>query len=396
MNRCSWLALRLASLLAAVVLVAVLVLAWDIRPALPSLPNSLSAPLPASTITAALEVAAWGVFVLLDLVLLTMALKRAATRLPFQSQIRLRAAFAENRAASPNLTDWRSWLAPLGAPVLRLPLPHAPEPQPVPAEPARERGDESSERAPTLSVADHRGRIGIRLLGPLELAGTKKKQPRRQATAELIAYLTIQRRRVNRDELLEALWPNDDPRRGAARFYQAASEARKLLGAAFLRDRDSYGLDRSQIRVDLDELDQLREEALRTRGGEQRAFLEQALTLFRGEPLAGIEALWMEGEQRRLVAVRVDLLERAGRLRLEAGDAAGALALAEEAAGLDLSNERPVRLAIEAEAALGRRESVVERYERLRRELDERFGLEPSRETRQLFRRVLGQDAVSA
>jgi DNA-binding SARP family transcriptional activator len=49
---------------------------------------------------------------------------------------------------------------------------------------------------------------------------------------------------------------------------------------------------------------------------------------------------------------------------------------------------------LEAEAALGRREAVVERYERLREELDDRFGLEPSRDTRQFYRRLLSQGPV--
>jgi DNA-binding SARP family transcriptional activator len=83
-------------------------------------------------------------------------------------------------------------------------------------------------------------------------------------------------------------------------------------------------------------------------------------------------------------------------MRLESGDASGALALAEEAAAADPSNERPVQLAIEAEAALGRREAVVERYERLRRNLDDQFGLEPSRDTKILYRRLLGQDVSIA
>ena len=48
---------------------------------------------------------------------------------------------------------------------------------------------------------------------------------------------------------------------------------------------------------------------------------------------------------------------------------------------------------MEAEAALGRREAVIERYERLCRDLDEQFGLEPSRNIRLLYRRLLGQDA---
>lgn len=95
---------------------------------------------------------------------------------------------------------------------------------------------------------------------------------------------------------------------------------------------------------------------------------------------------------RQLCAVQIELLERTGRVRLQAGEAIGALEAAEHAHTLDPSNERPVQLAMEAEAALGRRESVVERFERLRRELGEQFGLEPSRDTKLLYRRLLGAD----
>ena len=149
-----------------------------------------------------------------------------------------------------------------------------------------------------------------------------------------------------------------------------------------------------KLRVDLDEVDRLRSRADATRGDEQLALLEGALALFRGEPLAGLEPLWAEPEQRQLSALHADLLERAGRLRLDSGDAAGALEHAEAAAALDASNEHPVRLAMEAEAALGRREVVLERYERLRGDLDERFGLAPSRQTNALYRRLLSQDGT--
>src|SRR6266545_1128028 len=77
-----------------------------------------------------------------------------------------------------------------------------------------------------------------------------------------------------------------------------------------------------------------------------------------------------KSEQRRLASLRLSLLERVGRLRLESGDAASALEVADGAAALDGSNEHVVQLAMEAEAGLGRREAVVERYERLRRDLD--------------------------
>jgi DNA-binding SARP family transcriptional activator len=385
------LARKLAAVLGATTLLLLLVLAWDLRPAVPHLPQSFSQPLPGRTITDVLDLAAWAVAVLLDLVLLGKVVQFALRKTPSRTELRLRHAFSRRERPSFARPDWRVHAAPLAPPVLRLPARDESQPERVSSEAQQHDRHESS----TLRVAASDGRNdlrGVLLLGPLELTGCKKKQPRRQATTELIVYLATQRRAANRDELLEALWPGDDPRRSAARLYQAVSEARKLLGDAFRRDRDTYALDRDQLQVDLDELDRLRSDAGATTGDEQLAFLERALALFRGESLAGIDALWAETEQRRLSALRADLLDQAGRLRFEAGDACGALEYAEAAAALDASNERPVQLAMEADATLGRREAVVERYERLRGDLDERFGLEPSRETKTCYRRLLSQE----
>jgi DNA-binding SARP family transcriptional activator len=382
---------RLEATLAVTALLLVLGLSWELRPALPQLPQSFSAPLPSGTIGVTLELAAWIVFVLLDLVLIRRVLQFAIRRESTYTELRLRHAFAPHELPSRDGTrDWRAYAAPLAPPVLRLPARHEPTEREPTAPHVQQR--ESPTPVEVTATDTSNERLGVLLLGPLELVGCKKKQPRRQATAELIAYLAVQRRSVSRDELLEALWPGEDPRRAAARFYQAASEARKFLGEIFLRDRDTYNLDREQLGIDLDEFDLLREQARGTDKEQEPVLLERALALFRGEPLAGIDALWADGEQRRLSSLRLNLLDRIGRLRLEAGDSPGALEAANEAEALDASNEHLVQLAMEAEAALGRREAVVERYERLRRDLDERFGLEPSRETKTLYRRLMSQD----
>lgn len=386
---------RLVAVVAVGALLLLLVVAWDLRPALPPLPQSFSQPLPGRTITGVLDLAAWAVAVMLDLVLLGSAIQLALRKAPSRTGLRLRRAFARRERPPTARRDWRAHAAPIAQPVLRLPARREPEPPLV--SPETQHHDLREPPTQVDAASDARDELpGVLLLGPLELTGCKKKQPRRQATSELIAYLATQRRAASRDELLEALWPGDDPRRSAARLYQAVSEARKLLGDAFRRDRDSYALDRDQLQVDLDQLDRLRRDAVATAGDEQFAPLERALTLFRGEPLAGIDALWAETEQRRLTALRADLLEHAGRLRLDSGDATRALEHADAAAALDTSNERPVQLAMQAEAALGRRDAVVVRYERLQRELDTRFGLEPSRETKVLYRRLLSQDQIRA
>jgi hypothetical protein len=81
------------------------------------------------------------------------------------------------------------------------------------------------------------------------------------------------------------------------------------------------------------------------------------------------------GRAPKAEAIHIDLLERVGRGRLAAGKARGALDVAERGLAIDGLNEGLWRLALEAESALGLREAVAERYERLRVLLDERLGL---------------------
>jgi hypothetical protein len=94
------------------------------------------------------------------------------------------------------------------------------------------------------------------------------------------------------------------------------------------------------------------------------------------------------------VAVEFDgqVLERVGRSRLGRSDARGALQLAEQAITLDGLHEPSWRLALQAEHSLGLRESVARRYDELARSLDEQLGLEPARETRLIYRQLLGQN----
>jgi DNA-binding SARP family transcriptional activator len=84
-------------------------------------------------------------------------------------------------------------------------------------------------------------------------------------------------------------------------------------------------------------------------------------------------------------------LERVGRARLAHDDARAALQLAEQAIGLEELHEPSWRLALQAEHALGLRESITRRYDELAHELDEQLGLEPARETRLIYRQLLGQ-----
>jgi DNA-binding SARP family transcriptional activator len=251
--------------------------------------------------------------------------------------------------------------------------------------------DELAPAAPTSPSA----KAVISLLGPPSVAVARKRgRGLRGATRELLCYLALRPGRAHRDQIIDALWPEQTPEQARNRLWRAAADARTQLGESSLRrDGEQYQLNRNEVSVDVDRLEQLLAELGRSEDvNGQLPLLEQTLALFSGEPLASSDFRWAENEQRRLHAIRLDLFERTGRALVASGDAAGALSRAEEGLASEPYNERLARLAMQAEAALGLRAAVMRRYERLGEVLEEQLGLQPHVETRRLYRQLLGQD----
>jgi DNA-binding SARP family transcriptional activator len=352
---------------------------WVIHPAIPHLSGSLLSPVNTTELEQSVRCIAWLLAVCLTLALLAGAIRtltrsrslRRHTRLPSVLPVRVPASgkrpLGKHERPSPY--------------VLTIPPPPDLVPTAPPSLPHRERPDSAP------SQSDPRT-ISIAVLGPLATDGLAHKV-KRAATYEMLAYLAFHPQGASRDELTEAIWPAQDPKLTRPRLWQSVSEAKRALGEAWIHHGERYQLDRSKVRVDLDDLDRLL-----TAGGDTSddpGALESALALWRGEPLEGSDYLWAESETRNLHATLVDLLERAGRSRLGRGDARGALQLAEQAITLDGLHEPSWRLALLAEHSLGLRESITRRYDELTRSLDEQLGLEPARETRLVYRQLLGQ-----
>lgn len=367
----------------AVIAAAVLV---DQRPPLPELPASLEAPVTTTFVQRLLLTAAWATL----LILLALVAARAARTIRRPAH---RPAPAPRRRPRPT--------APRRPPAGAMPLHVAPPPDPttpnigslslkldldIPATATAAGGRSAPETDPGAELAAAepipQSPIRIRLLGPFEIEGAP--MPRRASTRELIAYLALHPNGATRDQLLEALWPNSDPKRSRSRLWQSTAEARRILGDTFLREDDGrYRLDRNRIWIDTDELSRQLD------ADNDSAALEHALALWRGEPLDGADYPWADPHLRQLRGTQIDLLVRAGAARLEAGDARGALDAAEQGIAIDQLHEPCWRLALQAEAALGLRDAVTTRYEQLAALLDERLGLRAEAATTSLYRHLL-------
>lgn len=376
--------LRIAAASAAVIALVALAILWQLRPGLPHISS------PGASFTS--ELAEQGFILVIWLLAIYVALSvfvhaahavihppRQATILPgvIPSPPRPRPRAAAPRTARPKFA----------LTLVARPDANSADTPAAPTAPAAT-PSEAPAATVTLAAVEQRPVLSISLLGPLRIDGTSQP-PRRVPTRELIAYLALHPHGASRDELIEALWPAQDPKKTRRRLWDLATDARATLSDALIHEGERYRLDRAKVHIDLDQLDQL---LANTDHNNEPESLEAALALWRGEPLEGSDYAWADGEIRRLTATFLGLLERAGHARLDRGDARGALEMAEQAIALDQFHEASWRLALQAEHALGLRESITKRYDNLTQALDQELGLQPTRETRVMYRQLLAQD----
>lgn len=242
-----------------------------------------------------------------------------------------------------------------------------------------------------------------RLLGPLEvLDGARSVEIGAGRRRSLLALLLIHANEViSADRLVDQLW-GERPTTTAAKSLQVhVSALRKRLGG---RDEGPI-LTRGGgylLQVDPDDVDSLRferwlEEADRLvaagDGAAAAVRLDEALALWRGPPLAGLEyELFAQQEIARLEELRLRALESRAEVLLALGDHARLVGELEP-----LVRAHPLRERFRGQLMLAlyrsaRQAEALEVYQGARRELAEQRGLEPSEELKRLELAILQQD----
>jgi DNA-binding SARP family transcriptional activator len=213
----------------------------------------------------------------------------------------------------------------------------------------------------------------------------------------LLAYLVINRdRRVGREELIGAVWPETAPRSQDAALRTLLSRLRSVAGADLLVGRDELTLALPEPAwVDLEaaaaELAGAGEALERGDPRTAWAHAQVPLNIAGRGLLPGAQARWLEPLRRDLAQVRLQALEIVGRAGLELG---GSQLSSVERAGRTLIESEPYResgyvLLIEA---LRRQGNVAEGllvFERLRGLLRDELGTAPSPETIAVHARLL-------
>lgn len=216
-------------------------------------------------------------------------------------------------------------------------------------------------------------------------------KPRRM----LATFLLTPGEQLPLDRFIDVVWGAQPPKSASANLYSYVTVLRRALHGRLNRLRSGYVLHvkpgELDVQVFMDLLAQARHDANAGHVTEAIAVYDRALKLWRGEPLADIKGPppWIPYIQ-KLIDTRLDALEERAALYVHNGQHGDAIS---ELRGLVA--EHPLRESLwrqlmTALSSAGQRAEAIDTYARLRSTLADELGIEPSEESQQVHRRLLG------
>jgi DNA-binding SARP family transcriptional activator len=210
---------------------------------------------------------------------------------------------------------------------------------------------------------------------------------------------------VHREAIIDALWPDGPPGSAVAVVQSHVSRLRKVLDSG-LRGRPgsvvlvsagtSYRLDVSPDELDLLAFQQLVDRARRAAApGDLAAAchqFEQALELWQGEPLAGVDVLAGHPAVVGLTQLRASVITEYAQIASGTGLVAKVLPHLRALAEREPLNERAHTQLMICLAASGQQAYALQIYEDLRQRLDNQLGVRPGPELVGTHLRILRQE----
>lgn len=260
-----------------------------------------------------------------------------------------------------------------------------------------------------------RPQVRIALLGPprVTLVPETEGEPEvevhwpLQRALKILAFLaSAQDFHASRDDLIAALWPEDDEGKIKRNFHPTLSHLRRALIEAWeevhpappppplLFVHGSYRLNPDIAwEVDLAELSAALEEGRRRVESEPEVAVEiwrRAAALYRGPFLAGVYDAWAEPLRDRYQRRWLELLKELADLNLELGHFTEAIDAYRQVLIEDPLRETVHQALMRVYSKQGRRDLVRRQYDRLTNLLAEDLGVEPLAETTEEYHRLMG------
>src|SRR5215218_7319269 len=251
---------------------------------------------------------------------------------------------------------------------------------------------------PAIGVQTSGSAWDIRLCGPVDVRAlgdaAARPLPGRQGRL-LLAYLAINRDRAcPRGQLIDVLWPAEQPAAAESALSALLSKLRRSLGGEALSGRSEVRLTLAgAVVVDVEQAAAAarRAEAALVDGDWQAAAAaaREALTADPQGLLPDCDGPWVTEQRGALDGLRVRALEVLAEASLRRGDAAGAMDHARAAIAAAQFRESAHVLLMEAHAATGNPAEALRAFEDLRRLLREELGTAPGPAAMTAHERVL-------
>ncbi|WP_409329542.1 AfsR/SARP family transcriptional regulator [Trujillonella humicola] len=231
----------------------------------------------------------------------------------------------------------------------------------------------------------------VAVLGPVLLEGVPLRSERQRRL--LSALVAAAPHGVSADALVDRIWPGTPPADPGGALQTVVARLRRALPPAVRVETlpTGYRLVAPGGEVDVTAFT----EAVADDGGgptQRLARLDAALALWRGRPYPDLEGPDAEPAAAALEGLRAEAAEARGRVLLELGRTADAVAAAEALVAEQPLREGAVALLARALAGCGRQAEAVAALAALRRRLADELGLDPSPQLRRLESQVLRQE----
>jgi DNA-binding SARP family transcriptional activator/tetratricopeptide (TPR) repeat protein len=245
------------------------------------------------------------------------------------------------------------------------------------------------------------GDLWVDVLGPLDVRaeGRPVAVPAGKSAVILAVLAMSAGQPVTVERLADHLWRDELPERVRGSLHSHVTRLRRVLGAEAIRTVPSgYLLDIDPDRVDVLRFRRLVADAAGVDDTERtRELLDQALRVWRGEPLSGLSSSAFELEEvPLLVEERLAALQRRVELDLAAGRHAEVVRELRDQTGRHPLREPLWHQLITALSGSGRQAEAIEAFHELRARLRDQLGVDPSSDLQVLYRRLLAGEAAGA
>ena len=215
--------------------------------------------------------------------------------------------------------------------------------------------------------------------------------------AEMLAALALQPNgRLSREELLDRLWPDDEPEAGRNRLRVELAALRRQFQTGVESSAPLIEADRLTIRLipqafrtDTAEFERgLTQAARAEERTEQIRRLVQTVEVYRGDLLPEYDAVWIVAERERFATLHQETLRRLIRRLAQERDFERAIAFARRALQYDVWNEEAHFDLIRLLVAVGQPSAAIRQYEALEQILREHLGAQPTRTIERFIQQI--------